>query len=337
MPRLIAVVGLTGSGKSEACAILEKQNFFKIRFGDITMDVLQQKGMPVNEENERYVREDLRRQHGMAAYAVLNAAKIRSAINSGKDVVIDGLYSWEEYKTLKKEFPELRVLSVHASPTVRYQRLATRKERPLIEDEARSRDFSEIENIQKAGPISMADCTIVNEGPIDELRKQVKKFLGVHERHDWDEYFMNIAREVGTRGTCDRGRSGAIIVKNKRILTTGYVGSPAGLAHCDEVGHLMSDVYDENGKKSQHCIRATHAEQNALIQAARFGISLEGATIYCKMEPCDVCAKTIIDSGIKKVVGEKRYHASQLTRQMFQDAGIQMDIIHDEVEQYKNQ
>ncbi len=337
MPRLTAVVGLTGAGKSEACDILEKQNFFKIRFGDATMDVLQQKGMPVNEENERYVREDLRRQHGMAAYAILNVGKIRSALNNGKDVVIDGLYSWEEYKVLKKEFPELRVLSVHASPAIRYQRLAVRKERPLNEDEARSRDFSEIENIQKAGPISMADCTIVNEGSIDELRRNVKRFLGVHERHDWDEYFMNIAREVGRRGTCDRGRVGSIIVKNKRILTTGYAGSPIGMPHCDDAGHQMAEVYDEEGNKSQHCIRTTHAEQNALIQAARFGISLEGGTVYCKMEPCHVCAKMIINAGIKRVVAEKRYHAGQLTRQMFQDAGIQLDIIYDEVEQYKNQ
>ena len=148
---------------------------------------------------------------------------------------------------------------------------------------------------------------------------------------------MNIAREVANRGTCDRGRSGSVIVKNKRILTTGYVGSPTGLAHCDQVGHLMSEVYNEDGKKSQHCIRTTHAEQNALIQAARFGIPVEGSTIYCKMEPCHVCAKMIINSGIKRVVCEKRYHAGQQTRQMFKEANIQLDVLYDEVEQYKNQ
>ncbi len=337
MPRLIAIVGLSGSGKSEVSALLEKMNFFKIRFGDATMEVLQQKGLAVSEENERYVREDLRRQLGMGAYAILNTSKIRSALNAGKDVVIDGLYSWEEYKLLKQEFPDLAILGVYASPQTRYQRLAARKERPLTMDEARDRDHSEIENIQKAGPISMADHTIINEGSVDELRKQVKKYLGVHERYDWDAYFMNIAREVGTRGTCDRGRSGALVVKNKRILTTGYVGSPVGLAHCDDVGHLMSEVYDESGNKSQHCIRTTHAEQNAMIQAARFGISLEGAIIYCKMEPCHVCAKMIINAGIKRVVAEKRYHAAHLTRQIFQEAGVQLDVLYDEVEQYTNQ
>ncbi len=337
MPRLIAVVGLTGSGKSEVGTLLEQQGFSKVRFGDVTMEVLRQKGLVVNEENERYVREDLRRQYGMAAYATLNTAKIRSALNADKDVVVDGLYSWEEYKVLKQEFPELVVLSVHASPQTRYQRLAARKERPLTEEEARSRDVSEIENIQKGGPISMSEHVLVNEGSLDELRRAVKKFLGVHERHDWDDYFMNIAREVANRGTCDRGRSGAVIVKNKRILTTGYVGSPVGLPHCDEVGHLMTEVQNGDGNKSQHCIRTTHAEQNALIQAARFGIPVEGSTLYCKLEPCHVCAKMIINAGMRRVVCEKRYHAGQLTRQMFQDADVQLDVIHDEVEQYNNQ
>ena len=336
MPRIIAVVGLTGSGKSEVSATLQDRGFSKIRFGDATMEVLQQKGLPVTEENERHVREELRRQLGMAAYATLNLGKIRSAVNSGKDVVIDGLYSWEEYKVLKQEFPELQVLSIYASPQTRYQRLATRSERPLTTEQARSRDFSEIENIQKAGPISMADYTLVNEGNVDDLKKQVKKILGVYERHNWDEYFMNITCEVGTRGTCDRGRSGAIIVKNKRILTTGYVGSPVGLPHCDDVGHLMHEVQQENGTKSQHCVRTTHAEQNALIQAARFGISLEGATIYCKMEPCHVCAKMIVNAGITRVVAEKRYQAARLTREMFKEAGIQLDVIHDEEEEYAN-
>jgi dCMP deaminase len=92
-----------------------------------------------------------------------------------------------------------------------------------------------------------------------------------HVRPSWDEYFMSITQMVATRATCDRGRSGSVIVKDKHILSTGYVGSPPGVAHCDDVGHEMHTVINEDGSQSQHCIRTTHAEQNAIVQAARFG------------------------------------------------------------------
>jgi dCMP deaminase len=155
-------------------------------------------------------------------------------------------------------------------------------------------------------------------------------------RPSWDEYFMSLAEVVGDRGTCDRGRSGCVVVKEKRILTTGYVGSPIGLPHCDEVGHEMHKVVHEDGTESMHCIRTVHAEQNALIQAARTGIALEGATIYCKMTPCYVCAKLIINAGIKRVVAFRDYHASKQSKRIFKEVGIKLDIVHKEVEIYKN-
>ncbi len=156
-------------------------------------------------------------------------------------------------------------------------------------------------------------------------------------RPTWDEYFLEIAKTVGTRGTCDRGRNGAVIVKDKRILTTGYVGSPRGLPHCDEVGHLMSDVVNPDGTVSKHCIRTTHAEQNAILQAAMHGVSTEGSTIYVKFEPCFTCAKMLINAGVKRVVCQKKYHAADLTREFFKTAGVEISYAEDEVEQYPNQ
>jgi len=157
------------------------------------------------------------------------------------------------------------------------------------------------------------------------------------KRPSWDEYFMEITRTVARRSTCDRGRSGALIVKNKRILTTGYVGAPAGLPHCDEVGHQLREVLHEDGTRSKHCLRTVHAEQNAIVQAARFGISIEGATIYCTMTPCYTCAKMIINAGIKRVVCEKDYHASRDTKEIFKKAGIELVIKNHEVEKYDDQ
>ncbi len=156
-------------------------------------------------------------------------------------------------------------------------------------------------------------------------------------RVSWDEYFVEIMNTVANRATCDRGRSGCIIVRDKRIVSTGYVGSPPGLPHCDDIGHLMKEVIDEDGTVRKHCVRTIHAEQNAICQAARHGISIEGATLYCKMEPCRVCAMLIISSGIKKVVALKKYHAAQETRLMFKDANVEMVVLEDQFETYENQ
>jgi len=128
-----------------------------------------------------------------------------------------------------------------------------------------------------------------------------------------------------------------VIVKDKRIMTTGYVGAPAGLPHCDEVGHDMRKIFDNNGNVTQHCVRTLHAEQNAIIQAARFGIPLEGATLFCKMTPCRTCAMMIINAGIKRVVCDKRYHDDVDTREMFKQACVELAIINDEVEKYDKQ
>jgi len=156
-------------------------------------------------------------------------------------------------------------------------------------------------------------------------------------RPDWDRYFLDLCEAVAKRATCDRGRSGCVIVKDKRIMTTGYVGAPAGLPHCDEAGHDMRKVLDSNGHETQHCVRTLHAEQNAIIQAARFGIPLEGATLFCKMTPCRTCAMIIINAGIKRVVCEKRYHADNDTQEMFKQACVQLDVMNDEVEKYDKQ
>lgn len=158
-----------------------------------------------------------------------------------------------------------------------------------------------------------------------------------YRRPSWDEYFMELANAAARRATCDRGRSGCVIVRDKHVLVTGYVGSPPGLPHCDDVGHLMKKVYHEDGRVTQHCVRTVHAEQNAICQAARLGISLAGGTLYCKMTPCRTCAMLIISCGIKRVVCEKRYHAGAESEELFRQAGIQLEYFHDETEQYDNQ
>lgn len=156
-------------------------------------------------------------------------------------------------------------------------------------------------------------------------------------RPTWDEYFMEISRTVAKRATCDRGRSGCVIARDRQLLVTGYVGSPRGLPHCDDVGHQMKKVMHDDGHITQHCVRTVHAEQNAICQAARLGIPLEGATLYCKMTPCRTCAMLIINCGIERVVCEQKYHAGAESEEMFRQAGIALEFFSEDVVKYKNQ
>jgi dCMP deaminase len=156
-----------------------------------------------------------------------------------------------------------------------------------------------------------------------------------HVRPTWDEYFMEIADATSKRATCDRGRSGCVIVRDRQILVTGYVGSPAGLPHCDDVGHLMKKVTHEDGTTTEHCMRTVHAEQNAVVQAAKLGVGLKGSTLYCRMTPCRTCAMLIINAGIEKVVAERRYHAGTESEAMFKQAGVELEHIHEEVQRYE--
>ena len=127
------------------------------------------------------------------------------------------------------------------------------------------------------------------------------------------------------------------MARDRQILVTGYVGSPQGLPHCDEVGHQMREVIHEDGHKSHHCVRTVHAEKNAICQAAKRGIAIVGATLYCRMTPCRTCAMLLINCGIVRVVCEKRYHAGGESEELFRRAGIKLEYRFDEIEEYENQ
>lgn len=182
-------------------------------------------------------------------------------------------------------------------------------------------------------------------------------------RPTWDEYFMEVMESLSKRATCDRGKSAAIFVKENQILCTGYVGSPPGLPHCDDVGHMMekrtryvncSDFqnfvpfgdkeaysYNDEGmfetKTTHHCIRTIHAEENGILQAAKIGVPLKGSTLYCRMTPCSRCAMQIISVGVTRVVCQKKYHAGRDTEIMFEKVGIKLDILEDITQEYPGQ
>ena len=157
-------------------------------------------------------------------------------------------------------------------------------------------------------------------------------------RPKWDEYFLGLLEPLSRRGTCDRGRTAAIIVSpGHTIIATGYAGAPPGMPHCDEAGHMMNTVIHEDGTQSQHCVRTIHAEENAILQCAKDGVRIEGATIYMKMSPCYNCAMRILRVGIKRVVSQKKYHAGQKSIDILEKGGVKVDIIDSTILQYANQ
>jgi len=159
--------------------------------------------------------------------------------------------------------------------------------------------------------------------------------MSEYKRPSWDEYFMEVMDAISKRATCNRGRSGCVIAKDNQLLVTGYVGSPVGLQHCDDVGHLMKKVIHDDDKITEHCVRTVHAEQNAICQAAKSGVALDGATLYCRMTPCRTCCMLIINCGIKRVVCQRKYHAGSESEAMFLEAGIKLEYFHEEVQQYE--
>jgi dCMP deaminase len=346
--QIIAVVGMTGSGKSVVSDFLSEKGYKFLRLGQITIEELKRNGLEPTEENEKRIREELRNEHGMAAFAILNKPKIDELLKESS-VVLDGLYSWSELKYFREQYNDkIKVLAVNTPPEIRYSRLSSRttidedmRNRPATNEQAKSRDYAEIENIEKGGPIAMADIIVNNIGTIKDLHKKLEEIFQEitkekYIRPSWDEYFMEIAKTIAKRATCDRGRSGCVIARDKQLLVTGYVGSPKGLPHCDDVGHQFKKTIHEDGHTTNHCVRTVHAEQNAICQAAKLGISIKHATLYCKMTPCRICAMLIINSGIKKVVCEKRYHVGAESEEMFKQAGIQIEYLDGSMEQYPN-
>ena len=171
---LIAIVGMCGSGKSIASEYFEKMGYKKIYLGGITMDKLKEENLEVNPENEKMMREKLRKDYGMGAYALLSIPKIEELIKTD-NVVLDGLYSWDELKILKEKYPNIKVISIVVDKNIRYERLTTREIRPLTNQEAEKRDISEIENVAKGGPIAFADYYILNNGDMEIYNSELER------------------------------------------------------------------------------------------------------------------------------------------------------------------
>lgn len=152
------------------------------------------------------------------------------------------------------------------------------------------------------------------------------------KRPDWTDYFMTILDAVATRGTCLRAKCGCVITRDNVILSTGYNGAPAGAPQCDEIGCLIEETKHADGHTSKHCRRTVHAEANAILQAAKNGTGIRDGVLYCGMTPCRDCAMLVVNAGIKKVIVKKDYHESAESKEMFQNAGVELIILDESVQ-----
>ena len=350
------IIGLTGtkaSGKGIVAEILKEKGFFYLSTSDQVRKEAVKKGILNYKTSDlQDIGNELREKFG-AQELIIRCLEERK---EHQDVVIDGIRNPGEIQEIKKVGGIM--ISVDAPVELRFERIVARKRdsdpsnlEEFKEMESRDRGNKESNEGQQVDKcIELSDHTIFNDGTFETLKTRVEYILikertkeysvnlgeGINDyrRPSWDDYFMEVCQAISKRATCDRGRSGCVIAKDKQMLVTGYVGSPIGLPHCDEIGHLFKRTVHEDGKITTHCVRTVHAEQNAICQAARLGVSLEGATLYCKMTPCRVCAMLIINSGIKRVVCEKKYQTGSESEEMFEKAGVELRIIKDEVERY---
>ena len=343
------IIGLTGTpsaGKGVVSEFFKKKGFIQLVYSDELRQRLRDKGIEVTRENMQAEGNALRKEKGAGAISELLVSKIKS--QQYKNVIVDGIRNPAEIEVFR-QLKNFYLIVVDAPQKLRFERMRSRNREndpqtweEFVKLEDREMGLGQPEDgLQIKRCIGQADYILINDGSLQDAEKKIEEIYEKIECHmprpTWDEYFMEIARVVASRATCNRGRSGCVIARDKQILVTGYVGSPRGLPHCDEIGHQMKTVVHGDGTASQHCMRTAHAEANAIAQAARLGISVLNATMYCKMTPCAACAKLIINSGIKRVVAEKRYHQGFECEDMFRIAGVDFTVLDDTLEKYKGQ
>ncbi|HDP99342.1 MAG TPA: hypothetical protein ENN22_09190 [bacterium] len=324
------IIGLTGSnaaGKSTVVDFLVSQNFEAHSLSDIIRDELRQRQLPASRENLIQAGNELRTKFG----ASVLADRVKNKIQSD-NAVIDSIRNTEEVRSLR-QLNNFFLVSVDAPVELRFRWAKTRGR---VENASTLEQFIALENREKsatttaqniAACMAKADYQLINNNSIDELHNQVRKMvadLQKRKRPSWDHYFMKMAFLVAERSTCLRHHVGAIIVKDRKVLTTGYNGAARNLDDCLKLGCLRDQLKIASGERHEIC-RAIHAEQNAIIQAGVHGTAIYGGTIYCTHSPCIICAKMIVNAGVVRVVTCSDYPDDfSLAIDLFKQAGIEI-------------
>jgi len=315
---IIAITGTNAAGKDTAAEYLVTKGFKHFSLSDELREIARERGLEPTRENLIALGNEMRRLFGTA---YLTKRILEKAVGT-PHIVLSSVRNVGELEPVRNT-DGFRLIAIDAPSEIRYRRA---RERGRIGEQVTLEEFMRMDAEEMHGGeteqnlahlIESADILIVNDGTFEELYKKLDDAvgpLGRQRRASWDEYFMNIAKQVATRSTCDRKHCGAVIVRDRVILSTGYNGSIIGLPHCDDVGHMM-----ENG----HCVRTVHAEMNAVAQAAKNGVNINGSTIYITASPCWICFKLLVNAGIKRICYGEFYRDERIF-DAARDAGVEL-------------
>lgn len=328
---IIGLTGTLGSGKGTFAEFLKKKGFGYLSLSDELREYADSQGVERTRANLQNLGNKLREEQGPGVLAKLVLNKIITY--NLMDVVVDGIRNPAEIKELK-QLPHFYLIAVDAPEKTRFERMRKRareNDPKIIKDfkkvDARDRGKGEKLSGQQVGKcLKLASIKIRNDSTVEELCKKAGQVLAnlrkaEMKRPDIDEYFLKIASVVAERSTCLRHHVGAVITRNKHLLTTGYNGAAAGIKDCIEQGCLRDQLKIASGTRHEIC-RAIHAEQNAIIQAGLHNADTTGATMYCTHSPCIICAKMIANARIRRFVTYGTY-AEKSFLPLFREAGIE--------------
>lgn len=313
----IGLTGPLGGGKGEVAKIFQKEGFRYISLSDIVRKEATKRKLSHTRENLQKTGNDLRKKGGAGVLGFRIVMEIMKSEGVNKNWVIDGIRNPAEIENLNN-MRDFYLIGVTASDDILVKRILKRKRKGDLKTRKAILEKLEVESgkgqpekgLQIAKCLDQADFLIINEGTLSDLKKKVEHFLGLlggTQRPTFDEIFMEIAYTWSKRATCLRRKVGAVIAKDKQQLTAGYNGAPRGLPHCADLGGCLREKLKvPSGQRHEIC-RGTHAEQNVLTQAAKFGIDISGGTLYCNTHPCVICTKMIINAGIERVVYDFDY------------------------------
>jgi dCMP deaminase len=323
---LIGLTGRNAAGKGEAARYLQKKSFYYYSLSDVIRDEIRARGEALTRERLIIVGNELRQKHG----AGVLAERILAKIEDDKHYIIDSIRNPSEVGAFR-EAKHFKLIRVDAPPEIRFQRILSRKRES---DPRTFEEFVALENREAEGDDTsqnlvkvemMADHALINDGPLEKLYPQIDQLLGKllreTQRPSWDEYFMNIAKVVASRSNCMKRKVAAIIVRDKRVVSTGYNGTPRGTRNCNEGGCPRCNNMAVSGTALDECL-CSHGEENAIVQASYHGVSLKDAIIYSTFAPCLQCAKMIINSGIREVIYNTDYPLNDSAFRLFQEAGV---------------
>ncbi len=326
------IIGLTGknaAGKGEVAAYLKDKSFYYYSLSDVIRDELNARNVLITRDSLIATGNELRQNFGNDVLA----RRILERLDPNRNYVIDSIRNPAEVNALRKS-GRFALLNIEAAAESRFERIRARAREndPQTLEEFRKKEEAEnrsdalhkqsIEECQ-----ALADFTIVNDGTLADLHRKaaeiVSQVLRTCQRPGWDEYFMSIAQVVASRSNCVKRKVAAIIVKDRRIISTGYNGTPRGTRNCNEGGCPRCNSFAPGGTSLGDCL-CSHAEENAITQAAYHGVSVRGATLYTTLCPCLTCTKMIINSGIAEVVYNADYPVGAVSLGLLREAGIQV-------------